>query len=53
MYISPGRKLHIFVYGFPVHNYGRDIYSLGMGDTGASDVFRINTGYANPAIQQK
>ncbi len=41
----------IFSYqGFPVQNYGRDIYSLGMGDTGASDIFRINTGYANPAL---
>ncbi len=41
----------IFSYqGFPVQNYGKDIYSLGMGDTGASDIFRINTGYANPAM---
>jgi hypothetical protein len=41
----------IFSYqGFPVQNYGKDIYSLGMGDTGASDIFRINTGFANPAI---
>jgi len=36
--------------GFPVQNYGKDVYSLGMGDTGASDVFRINTGFANPAM---
>ncbi|HOA30122.1 MAG TPA: hypothetical protein PKL34_08765, partial [Candidatus Cloacimonadota bacterium] len=36
-------------YGFPVQFYGRDIYSMGMGDTGASDMFRYNTGYANPA----
>ena len=41
----------IFSYeGFPVQNYGKDIYSLGMGDTGASDIFRYNTGYANPAM---
>jgi hypothetical protein len=40
----------IFSYeGYPVQFYGRDIYSLGMGDTGASDNFRYNTGYANPA----
>ncbi|MDD2229395.1 MAG: hypothetical protein PHY48_08290 [Candidatus Cloacimonetes bacterium] len=44
----------IFSYeGFPVQNYGKDIYSLGMGDTGASDVFRINTGYANPAMNDR
>lgn len=35
--------------GYPVQYYGRDIYSLGMGDTGSSDVFRNNTAYANPA----
>ena len=41
----------IFSYdGFPVQFYGKDIYSLGMGDTGASDIFRNNTGYANPAL---
>ena len=41
----------IFSYdGFPVQYYGTDIYSLGMGDTGASDIFRINAGYGNPAM---
>jgi len=40
-------------YGFPVRNYGLDIYSLGMGDTGASDIFRYNTGYANPAMHNR
>ncbi len=35
--------------GYPVNYFGKDIYSLGMGDTGASDVFRNNTGYGNPA----
>ena len=44
----------IFSYeGFPLQNYGKDIYSLGMGDTGASDIFRINTGYANPAMNDR
>ncbi|PKN74037.1 MAG: hypothetical protein CVU50_00235 [Candidatus Cloacimonetes bacterium HGW-Cloacimonetes-3] len=44
----------IFSYqGFPVQNYGKDIYSIGMGDTGASDIFRINTGYANPAMNER
>lgn len=40
-------------YGFPVRYYGRDIYSLGMGDTGSSDNLRFNTGYANPALRNK
>jgi hypothetical protein len=35
--------------GYPIQYYGRDIYSMGMGDTGSSDVFRQNAGYANPA----
>jgi len=39
--------------GFPCQNYGRDIYSMGMGDTGASDIFRYNTGYANPAMHNR
>ncbi|GAB1366591.1 hypothetical protein MASR1M36_14620 [Candidatus Cloacimonadaceae bacterium] len=44
----------IFSYqGFPVRYYGKDIYSLGMGDTGASDIFRYNTGYANPAMHNR
>ncbi|HPN26756.1 MAG TPA: hypothetical protein PLI24_05655 [Candidatus Cloacimonas sp.] len=50
--LQAGNSIFSF-YGFPVHNYGRDIYSLGMGDTGASDVFRINTGYANPAMHNR
>lgn len=41
----------VFSYdGYPVQFFGRDIYSLGMGDTGASDIFRPNNGYANPAL---
>lgn len=44
----------IFSYqGFPVQFYGRDIYSLGMGDTGSSDIFRHNAGYANPALHHQ
>ncbi|MCB5264826.1 MAG: hypothetical protein PHT37_01425 [Candidatus Cloacimonetes bacterium] len=40
----------IFSYdGYPIRYYGKDIYSLGMGDTGASDLFRFNGGYGNPA----
>jgi len=35
--------------GYPIRYYGKDIYSLGMGDTGASDLFRFNGGYGNPA----
>ena len=41
----------IFSYdGYPVRFYGLDAYSMGMGDTGASDVFRLNNGFANPAM---
>ncbi|MCB5245924.1 MAG: hypothetical protein LHW61_04635 [Candidatus Cloacimonetes bacterium] len=41
----------IFSYdGYPVQYYGTDIYSLGMGDTGTSDIFRVNNGFANPAM---
>jgi len=36
-------------YGMPYQFYGTDTYSMGMGDAGSSDVFRYNTGYANPA----
>ncbi|MDY0150724.1 MAG: hypothetical protein RBS43_00450 [Candidatus Cloacimonas sp.] len=51
-WLSAGNS--IFSYdGFPVQNYGRDIYSLGMGDTGSSDIFRYNTGYANPAMHNR
>jgi hypothetical protein len=40
----------VFSYdGYPIRYYGQDIYSLGMGDTGASDLFRFNSGYGNPA----
>ncbi len=36
-------------YGMPYQYNGVDIYSMGMGDAGSSDIFRYNTGYANPA----
>lgn len=36
-------------YGMPYLYDGVDIYSMGMGDAGSSDIFRFNTGYANPA----
>ncbi len=37
-------------HGTPWQYYGNDIYGLSMGDVGASDIFRKNTGYGNPAI---
>lgn len=37
-------------YGLPCQNYGYDIYGISMGNVGISDIFRKNTGYANPAI---
>lgn len=41
----------IFSYdGFPIRNFGTDIYSMSMGDAGTSDAFRYNSGYANPAL---
>ncbi|MBN2460230.1 MAG: hypothetical protein JXB60_01375 [Candidatus Cloacimonetes bacterium] len=35
--------------GMPYRYYGCDVYSMGMGETGISDLFRINTDYYNPA----
>lgn len=41
----------IFSYdGYPTQYFGNDIYGMGMGDSGSSDVFRNNTGYGNPAL---
>jgi hypothetical protein len=41
----------VFSYeGTPCQNYGNDIYGMGMGDVGVSDIFRKNTGYGNPAM---
>lgn len=50
--LSAGNSIFSY-YGFPCQNYGKDIYSLGMGDTGSSDIFRYNTGYANPALHNR
>ncbi len=36
-------------YGMPYQYNGIDTYSMGMGDAGSADIFRFNTGYANPA----
>jgi len=36
--------------GAPCQNFGYDVYGISMGGVGISDVFRTNTGYANPAI---
>ncbi len=37
-------------YGMPTQTYGVDTYALGMGETGFSDLFRINSSYSNPSI---
>ena len=36
--------------GMPVQYYGNDVYGLGMGDTGNSDLHRINSNFSNPSI---
>ena len=36
--------------GMPVQYYGNDVYGMGMGDTGNSDLFRINPNFSNPSI---
>lgn len=36
--------------GLPLKYYGNDVYSLGMGESGIADVFRVNTGYFNPSL---
>jgi len=36
--------------GMPEKNYGADIYSAGMGDCGAADLFRVNANFANPSM---
>lgn len=48
MSLYAGNSIFSF-YGTPYQYYGNDIYSMGMGDAGATDIFRNNTGYANPA----
>jgi hypothetical protein len=47
--LSAGNSVFSFD-GTPCQNYGYDIYGITMGNVGVSDVFRKNTGYANPAI---
>ncbi|HHE38212.1 MAG TPA: hypothetical protein ENL20_06535 [Candidatus Cloacimonetes bacterium] len=36
--------------GMPLQNYGNDVYEIGMGGSGSSDLFRINTNYSNPSL---
>jgi len=36
--------------GTPLHNYNNDVYGLGMGDTGISDLYRINCNQDNPSL---
>jgi len=36
--------------GMPVQYYGNDVYGIGMGDTGISDLHRINPNFTNPSI---
>ncbi len=36
--------------GMPVQYYGNDVYGMGMGDTGISDLHRINPNFTNPSI---
>ena len=36
--------------GAPLHSYGNDVYGLGMGDTGISDLSRINCNQDNPSL---
>ncbi len=37
-------------YGFAEQYYSVDTYSLGMGETGYSDLYRFNTGFGNPSL---
>ncbi len=36
--------------GLPLQDYNYDVYSLGMGETGISDIYRKNTGFFNPSL---
>ncbi len=36
--------------GTPLQSYGNDVYGLGMGDTGISDLSRINCNQDNPSL---
>ncbi len=37
-------------YGFAEQYYNVDTYSIGMGETGYSDLYRFNTGFGNPSL---
>ena len=36
--------------GMPLQYYGNDVYGMGMGDTGISDLHRINPNFTNPSV---
>lgn len=36
--------------GMPLQYYGNDVYGMGMGDTGNSDLHRINPNFTNPSL---
>ena len=36
--------------GMPVKYYGNDVYGLGMGETGSTDIFRTNPNFSNPSL---
>ena len=36
--------------GMPLEYYGSDVYSMGMGETGSADLFRINPNFHNPSL---
>lgn len=38
------------LFGTPWRYYGNDVYGMGMGESGGSDLFRINTNYFNPSL---
>ncbi len=37
-------------YGIPESYYGNDTYGVGMGESGYSDIFRVNSSLYNPAL---
>ncbi len=37
-------------HGFAEQYYSVDTYSIGMGETGYSDLYRFNTGFGNPSL---
>ena len=38
------------LYGMSEQNFGYDVYSMGAGDTGWADLFRLNLSHGNPAL---